>query len=93
MPSDELMSRLGAGKRVKVEKEEMKKLTAKNYATLPEIMRKKEEAKKNEEMLARKAKTQAYQRELAQRIREDNKRKKDRAQNNATPIEDKQLQE
>ena len=54
------MSRLGAGIRVKVEKDAMKKLTSKNYAKLPEIMRKKEEAKKNEEMLARKSKAHAY---------------------------------
>ena len=40
------MSRLASGKKHEVDKKAMKKLTTKNYAKLPEIMRKKEEAKK-----------------------------------------------
>lgn len=48
-PKDELMSRLAKGEKVQVSKDEMLKLTSKNYDLLPEVVqRKKEQAKKQE---------------------------------------------
>ena len=47
----------------------MKKLTKGNYEKLPEILKKKEEAKRHEELLAKKEKAAKFQKELDARIR------------------------
>eukprot|EP00347_Sterkiella_histriomuscorum_P022142 403331534 len=49
----QLMSRLAKGEKVQVTKQEMLKLTSKNYELLPEVKKKKEEDKKKEELKER----------------------------------------
>ena len=53
----------------------MKKLTNKNYEKLPEIVRKKEEQKKQQEIEERKMKYASYQKELKERMRNEMKKK------------------
>jgi hypothetical protein len=48
-PKDELMSRLAKGEKVAVPKEEMLKLTQKNYELLPEVKQRRKEEQKKEE--------------------------------------------
>jgi len=52
-PSPELLARLAAGIRSKISKEEMYKLTSKNYELLPEIKLKREIERKKEELRKR----------------------------------------
>ena len=47
------MSRLAKGEKVPVTKQELLKLTSKNYELLPEVKKKKEEDKKKEELKER----------------------------------------
>ena len=54
----ELLSRLASGQKALVDKKEMKKLTRTNYENLPEVRQRKEDAKKREELLAKKQKYQ-----------------------------------
>ena len=49
-PSSELLDRLTKGTKVKISKDEMYKLTNKNYELLPEVKRKKELLRKKEEV-------------------------------------------
>ena len=55
MPA-ELMDRLARGTRAKVSKEDMLKLTNKNYENLPEVRKRKEEERKKEEFKMRQLK-------------------------------------
>lgn len=48
-PSADLMQRLAMGQKAQIDKQEMKKITNKNYENLPEIKKKKEEEKKKED--------------------------------------------
>ena len=48
------MTRLVSGAKVKVDSVAMKRLTSKNYEKLPEVQRKKQEAKRREEELEKK---------------------------------------
>jgi alstrom syndrome protein 1 len=52
------MLRLALGKKVPVDKKEMKKLTKQNYENLPEIKKKKEEEKKKQDHMNRKVAAQ-----------------------------------
>ena len=70
-----LMHRLAAGTKVKVDKQEMKKLTKKNYEALPENKKKRDEEKKRQEAADRQAKINQYKRDLDER-RKANLRKK-----------------
>jgi phage FluMu protein gp41 len=63
------MARLASGSKGPVDMKEMKRLTLKNYGNLPEIIRKKEQEKKKEDEVAKRARAAAYQKELDQRIR------------------------
>lgn len=47
------MSRLAKGEKVEVSKNDMLKLTQKNYEQLPEVRKKREEERKKEEMKER----------------------------------------
>ncbi len=49
----------------------MKKLTHKNYEKLPEIIKKKAEMKKQQELEERKNKYASYQKELKERLRNE----------------------
>ena len=49
---DGLLSRLASGQKASVDIKSMKRLTNKNYEKLPEIQKKKEEAKKQEDLKA-----------------------------------------
>ena len=49
----------------------MKKLTNKNYEKLPEIIKKKAEQKKQQELEERKNKYASYQKELKERLRNE----------------------
>ena len=60
LKNQELMTRLASGMKGKVDKKAMKRLTVKNYEKLPEIIKKKEEAKQKEELAAKKARCAAY---------------------------------
>ena len=62
----ELMQRLAMGVKPKVEKEEYKALTSKNYEKLPEVLKKKKEEEKRMEFRKR----QEKQKMLDQRLRE-----------------------
>lgn len=64
-----MLSRLAAGSKASVDKRAMKQLTGKNYAKLPEILKRKEEAKQKVEMAAKRAKAAAQQKELDLRLR------------------------
>ena len=64
-----LLSRLAAGSKASVDKRAMKQLTGKNYAKLPEILKRKEEEKQKVEMAAKRAKFAAQQKELDLRLR------------------------
>ena len=75
-PKLELMARLAMGQKVQVDKKEMKKLTSKNYANLPEIKAKKEEEKKRQENAARKAAAAEYMKQLNDKRRNLLKKKK-----------------
>ena len=55
-PAPELLDRLAFGKKANVNKEDMYKLTTKNFDQLPEIKKKKDDEKKKEEVKARKEK-------------------------------------
>uniref|UniRef100_A0A7S3N4M2 Uncharacterized protein n=1 Tax=Strombidium inclinatum TaxID=197538 RepID=A0A7S3N4M2_9SPIT len=76
--NQELMARLAKGVKVSVQKKEMKKLTKKNYDKLPEIIAKKEEAKKNEETMAKKKRYAEYQKELDQRLRNNLRKQREK---------------
>jgi len=45
LPSNDLMERLAGGKKGNVDKKEMRSMTRRNYANLPEIKKKKDEEK------------------------------------------------
>jgi ALMS motif len=62
--NDDLMIRLAMGKKVTVDKKEMKKLTKQNYENLPEIKKKKEEEKKKQEHMNRKVAAAQYMKEF-----------------------------
>ena len=55
-----LMSRLASGLKTAVDVKAMKRLTIKNYEKLPEIIKKKQEAVKIEELKAKKEKASIY---------------------------------
>eukprot|EP00826_Nyctotherus_ovalis_P042568 TRINITY_DN4392_c0_g5_i1.p1 TRINITY_DN4392_c0_g5~~TRINITY_DN4392_c0_g5_i1.p1 ORF type:complete len:463 (+),score=47.42 TRINITY_DN4392_c0_g5_i1:78-1466(+) len=57
-PSPELLARLSSGTKFKICKEEMYKLTCKNYELLPEVKKKREMERKKEELRKRIAKMQ-----------------------------------
>lgn len=71
----DLMARLATGKKVKVDKQEMKKLTKKNYEALPENKKKRDEEKKRQEAAERQAKINQYKRELDERRKANLKKK------------------
>ena len=75
-PKQDLMVRLAMGQKVQVDKKEMKKLTSKNYANLPEIKAKKEEEKKRQENMARKAAAAEYMKQLNDKRKNMLKKKK-----------------
>ena len=75
---DGILSRLASGQKVSVDKKAMKRLTSKNYEKLPEIRKKKEDAKKQEELVAKKQRAAAYQKELGQRLRQNMLKKKEK---------------
>lgn len=77
-PRVELLTRLAAGKRANVDLQAMKRRTRGNYEKLPEILKKKEEAKKQEDLLEKKARAAAYQKELDARLRSGMKKRKDK---------------
>jgi hypothetical protein len=54
------MARLASGSKASVDMKEMKRLTLKNYGNLPEIIRKKEQEKKKEDEVAKRARAAAY---------------------------------
>jgi len=56
----------------------MRRLTKGNYDKLPEILKKKQEAKRHEELAAKKARAAAYQKELDQRLRSGIKKRKEK---------------
>lgn len=66
---EDLMVRLAMGKKVQVDKKEMKKLTNKNFQNLPEIKKKREEEKKRQELAERKAAAANYMKEFAEKRR------------------------
>ena len=65
------MLRLASGQKAKVDEKAMKKLTHKNYEKLPEIIKKKAEMKKQQELEERKNKYASYQKELKERLRNE----------------------
>lgn len=77
--NQQLMMRLASGGKVTVDMKAMKRLTTKNYEKLPEVIKQKEEAKKQQELAAKKAKYAAYQKELDQRLRLKLKKKQEKA--------------
>lgn len=54
----ELLQRLASGQKAIIDKKEMRKLTKTNYENLPEVRQRKEDAKKREELAAKKQKYQ-----------------------------------
>ena len=64
------MERLAHGKKGNVDKKEMRSMTRRNYANLPEIKKKKDEEKLKAELANRKATSLAWSKEL------DNRRRK-----------------
>lgn len=72
------MTRLATGQKANVDKKQMRLLTVKNYEKLPEIIKKKQEEKRQEELKAAKEKAHQYQKELNNRLRSQIKRKKER---------------
>ena len=52
-PESELMSRLAGGHKAEVSREDMLKLTKKNYHMLPEVKKKREDERKREEFKQR----------------------------------------
>ena len=69
LPNEQLLSRLASGQKGPIDKKSMKRLTHKNYEKLPEIRKKKEDAKKAEELLAKKERAEKYKKELDARLR------------------------
>lgn len=51
--SSELVNRLASGKRIRIKKEEMKMITERRYQQLPEVVKKREQEKRRQEMLER----------------------------------------
>ncbi|CDW80373.1 UNKNOWN [Stylonychia lemnae] len=74
--NENLMMRLAMGKKVQVDKKEMKKLTSKNYYNLPEIKKKKEEEQKRLENAARKAAAADYMKQFNEKRKQMLKKKK-----------------
>lgn len=56
----------------------MKRLTKDNYEKLPEILKKKEDAKRQEEIIKKKERAQQYQKELDMRLRNSLRKKKEK---------------
>lgn len=69
------MERLASGQKGPVDKRAMRRLTAKNFEKLPEILQKKEEAKRNEERLAKKELAEKAKKDLDARLRNNLKTK------------------
>eukprot|EP00347_Sterkiella_histriomuscorum_P023249 403335380 len=74
--NEELMMRLAMGKKVQVDKKEMKKLTSKNFQNLPEIKKKKEDEIKIKLQAERKAAAAQYMKEFAEKRRQQVLKKK-----------------
>lgn len=68
MPA-ELMDRLAKGTRAKVSKEDMLKLTNKNYENLPEVRKRKEEERKKEEFKLRQQKAKELEEKRKEQLR------------------------
>ena len=77
-PRSDLLSRLASGTKAKIDKQSMRRLTKGNYEKLPEILKKKEDAKKQEELSRKKERAMAYQKELDLRLRTSLKKKKEK---------------
>lgn len=69
LPNETLLARLASGQKGPIDRKAMKKLTNKNYENLPEIRKKKEDAKKAEELQAKKERAQKYKKELETRLK------------------------
>lgn len=74
----ELLTRLASGTKAKIDKQSMRRLTKDNYEKLPEILKKKEDAKKHEELVKKKERALAYQKELDLRLRNSLRKKKEK---------------
>jgi len=60
-PSQKLLERLRTGEKVKMSKEEMRKLTKKNYDLLPEVKMRREQERKKEELKMRIDRARKYE--------------------------------
>lgn len=76
-PKSDLMARLVSGGKAKVSSAAMRALTSKNYEKLPEIQKKKAEAKLKEEAAEKKRKIAQMQKEMNDRIRSGLKKKRE----------------
>ncbi|OMJ91394.1 hypothetical protein SteCoe_6078 [Stentor coeruleus] len=74
-PSSALMERLATGQRVKVTKEEMRKLNKKNYQMLPEVRKKQEEDQKRLEKQQRIQKAKEFERVRVTQTKQDKRPK------------------
>ena len=74
-PSSALMERLATGQRVKVTKEEMKKLNKKNYQMLPEVRKRQEEDQKRLEKQQRIQKAKDYEKVRVTQTKQDKRLK------------------
>lgn len=70
LPPPALLSRLAKGEKVAVSKEEMHKLTTKNYHNLPEVKQKEAERLRKEQARALREKQKEFGRDLRSRSRE-----------------------
>lgn len=77
-PHHELLTRLASGTKAKVDLQAMRRLTKGNYEKLPEILKKKEDAKRQEELAVKKARAAAYQKELDARLRSGMKKRREK---------------
>lgn len=77
-PRSELLTRLASGTKAKVDLQAMRRLTKGNYEKLPEILKKKEDAKRQEELAVKKARAAAYQKQLDARLRSGMKKRRDK---------------
>jgi len=77
MPKPELLQRLAKGEKVEVDKEDMLKLTNKNYNNLPEVKKKKEELERKEDLKKRAEKQKNFGKELRERSRGKDGKNKD----------------
>lgn len=70
LPNEVLLNRLASGQKGPIDKKAMKKLTNKNYEKLPEVKKKKEDAKKAEEYREKQEKAKQFQKDLDARLKQ-----------------------